>query len=344
MLIQLEKSKLKLDEIQQGEISLNDYAPHEQKVIRLVKMWTSDLDVFSFHTSGSTGKPKNIKITRSQVTYSCHATMQSIDPEHEFRSALLCINPDMIGGAMVVFRSLIFDLDLRVMRPDSQPFKLLTPEESYDLTSLVPLQLFSSSSGELDHFHTILVGGADIGHYINHSKANIYATFGMTETVSHFALRKVEESYFKCVGDAKLVTNNESRLAIKGTITNHQTLKTNDIVEVIDTGTFRWNGRADFVINSGGIKIHPEEVESKLFDQISQPFIISSLPDELLGNRVILIIEGPDNQFKPDFSVLERYQRPKEIHYIPKFILTSSGKIDRLATGQKLRDLTDKKQ
>lgn len=336
MFIQFEKSRLKLDQIQEGEFSTELLAPHEKTVVKHIENWVRGKAFFSFHTSGSTGIPKNIKIPRSKIGYSSLATMKKLDPDKAFKSALLCISPEMIGGAMVVFRSLIYGLDLQVIKPQSKPFQNLPEDVRFDLTSIVPMQLFESSVEELNHFHTILVGGAALGHYENKSSARIYSTFGMTETVSHFALREVRQPFFECIGDIEVISSPDSKLQIKGTLTDHQVLEVNDLIEPITPQKFKWIGRADFIINTGGIKVNPEEVEFKLRPQIESSFFISSLPDSKFGNKLILIVEGKPNSQEIDFSFLEPYKKPKEVYFIEKFQVTKSGKIERIKIQQDL--------
>ncbi|MEM6829898.1 MAG: AMP-binding protein [Bacteroidota bacterium] len=336
MFIQFEKSKLKLEEIREGKVSLKLLSPHEKAVIKHIKNWIGGEDFFSFHTSGSTGKPKNIKIRRSKVEYSCQATMEKIDPSHNFKSAFLCINPEMIGGAMVIFRSLIRQLNLTVVKPTSNPFQGLSVDQRYDLTSIVPMQLYQATTEMLNHFNTILVGGAGLAAYTNESSAKIYSSFGMTETVSHFALRDIETPYFECIGDVQLIPSTDNRLKIKGTITDGRTLTSNDVIGRVSTRKFRWIARADFLINTGGIKINPEEVEAKLSVQIMGSFLISSLPDRKLGNKLVLILEEKSSGKEMDFTQLSKYEIPKETHLLEKIHLTTSGKIDRLKNQEEL--------
>ena len=336
VIITFDSFKTKTNEICLNKISDQKLFPHERIVIRIVEDWVKAEKKFTFKTSGSTGRPKTIDLEREKIEWSCRATMAKIDPAGHFKTSFLCLDPAMIGGAMVVFRSLIHNLDLRVVGPSSDPFAAIHKNERYDLVSLVPLQLYRAKVSDLDRFAAILVGGASLHNHPNASKAKIYSTFGMTETVSHFAVKEAHADFYECIGDVRLIADADSQLTIVGTITDHKPLQTSDIVEVISPTRFKWIARADFVINSGGIKIHPEIVERKLAKKIDRKFIFSSLPDDELGSRLILIIEGRSGKGHVDLSDLPGHEKPKEIYYLDRFPMTRSGKIDRMATRSKL--------
>jgi O-succinylbenzoic acid--CoA ligase len=335
MIVQFEKCELKIDEIHKEEFSKKSFATHEYLIIKLIQKWLNNEQNFEFKTSGSTGKAKTILIDRKKIEYSCETTMNKLDPDHKFRSALLCINPEMIGGAMVIFRSLLRNLNLKVIKPSSTPFDGLDKTSFYDLVSLVPAQL-NTDPEYLNRFRTILIGGAGYNGQQPNTTSKMYSTFGMTETVSHIALRDLSTDYFECIGDLELKKRKDNRLEISGTITNNNHLITNDLIEFISSKKFRWLGRSDFVINSGGIKINPEEVESNLLIDRAERFIVSSLEDDKLGDKVILIIEGPKREIELDYSNIEKYKRPKEIHFLSNFAITPSLKIDRINTRELL--------
>ena len=340
MVIQFEKCELKLDDIHKEEISSEKFAPHERTVIYHIKNWIGKVKFFQFNTSGSTGKPKTISIPRKKIEYSSSSTLERLDPDNNFTSSLLCINPEMIGGAMVVFRALIGNMNLKVIPPTANPFEALHKNDAYDLVSMVPVQMWQASVNQLNQFNVILVGGAYLGNVESPPATRVYATFGMTETVSHFALRDINEDYFECIGDVRLSKAPDNKLRIKGTITDNKLLETNDLIAFISDRKFKWTGRSDFVINSGGIKIIPELVESKLKIHSKNKFIISSLPDDRLDSRVVLLIEGQPDSYPVDFSNLEKYEKPKEVYFMPEFPLTASGKVDRIMTKNKLLQQT----
>ncbi len=306
----------------------------EIPILKLAADLTDGITEFSFQTSGSTGPSKIITLKKDQLIESAKATLShfSIKPDASF---LLCINPYFIGGAMQVVRAFVNQGTLDVLAPD----KILDLDhKNYDLVSMVPLQLnkvYKHLKNYLNYFNHLLIGGAPIDPKLENKiisdtsiMTKIYATYGMTETASHIAIRYLGSDSFKKIGHVKISKNESSCLKIKGIVTKNQWLQTKDVIELIDENKFKWLGRHDFVINSGGFKIHPENVEHQLKMQTDQPLIITYLPDEELGQKVILILEeAPIPTF--NFSGLHPYEKPKQTLSIKKFIYTKNGKIDR---------------
>ncbi len=329
MIIKSKNFDLKLEEILKDELPTERYNEHEKFVLEIIRKWHSNMQFFTHQSSGSTGRPKKINISREKIEISARATMDFIDPKKRIKTSLLCLNPNHIGGAMVVYRSMVFDHDLTVVEPASDLSRAIE-NKSYDLASMVPMQFEKLTASQIDQFGTILIGGAPVGVKNIMSKAQIYSTFGMTETVSHIALRKIDDEVYTTTGDTQIATTDGNLLKIRGAITNHKWLTTNDIIEFISPNKFKWIGREDFIINSGGIKVNPEEIENLLHERIADEFIISSLPDSQLGRKVVLLSSGNERSF--DFSELDKYHTPKEIYFNQKIFKTESGKIDRRKT------------
>ena len=309
-------------------------------ILKMAANLQEGLTDFSFQTSGSTGIPKKITLSKDQLIQSAETTLShfSIKPNARF---LLCIHPQFIGGAMQIVRAYVNQGQLDILAPE----RILDLDHTkYDLVSMVPLQLnklYKDLKSHLNDFNHLLIGGAMLDPQLEEKIAadpliiaHIYATYGMTETASHIAVKHLGSPFFKRIGHLKISKNDSSCLKIKGLITKNQWLQTQDIVELIDENTFKWLGRQDFVINSGGFKVHPENIEHHLNKQTDQPLIITSLPDEVLGQKVVLLLEGA---LMPtfDYSSLNPYEKPKKTLNIKKFIYTKNGKIDRKAT-QKL--------
>mgnify|MGYP003919858243 FL=1 len=309
-------------------------------ILKMAADLQEGLTDFSFQTSGSTGIPKKITLSKDQLIQSAETTLShfSIKPNARF---LLCIHPQFIGGAMQIVRAYVNQGRLDVLAPE----RILDLDHTkYDLVSMVPLQLnklYKDLKSHLNDFNHLLIGGATMDPKLEQKIAsdtsvitNIYATYGMTETASHIAVRRLGSHFFKRIGQLMISINDSSCLKIRGLITKNQWLQTQDIVELIDENTFKWLGRQDFMINSGGFKVHPEKIEHHLKKQTDQPLMITSLPDEVLGQKVVLLLEGA---LMPtfDYSSLNPYEKPKKTLNIKKFIYTKNGKIDRKAT-QKL--------
>ncbi|MEM6644377.1 MAG: O-succinylbenzoic acid--CoA ligase [Bacteroidota bacterium] len=334
--------RLKLEDFVKNESIRGDASDISSRTHAQVKRWINGEETLIFKTSGSTGAPKTIKIDRQQILESTQSTFDFIDPKRLIRSSLLCLNPDLIGGAMVIFRALIMDLDLFIIEPRTEISPHLPPGFSTDLVSMVPMQFRALELEQIEKFTNILIGGAPmpvINPPVKESK--IYVTYGMTETVSHIALRSIDTEDFHTTGDTQVAVASDGCLQFKGKMTSQSWLKTNDYGEVKSHSKFQWLGRKDFVINSGGIKIHPEKVEQKLSHTISSNYLITSVPDQKLGEKIVLVQEGDDEG--QDFTVLDRYERPKNVFDNFKLIYTESGKIDRIKTRQKLIDMIYKK-
>lgn len=307
----------------------------ERRALTLMNQWKEGAETFSFTTSGSTGPAKTHVISKADIQYSTQATFAHIDPTSKMKTSLLCINPAFIGGAMVVFRSIIQNLDLYLAEPSGSVLNDLPSSGSVDLVSMVPLQLKALHFPDLGkHFRTILLGGAPTDPLPPNTQLScaIYATYGMTETVSHIALRSLDESHFTTTGDTQVKADKSGCLSFKGTITADRWIKTTDMGRVQSPTRFEWIGRQDFIINSGGIKINPEQVEQKLAHQITDPFILSSMPDDRLGSKPVLVVEGggafPANIV---YAALSKYEKPQDIIFLPRLPRTKSGKINRRA-------------
>ncbi|MEP1032406.1 AMP-binding protein [Ekhidna sp.] len=333
MIIRSKNFVLKLEEILKEELPTERYNEHENIVLTIIRQWYANKQVFTHRTSGSTGRPKKINISRDKIEISARATLSFIDPENKIKTSLLCLSPLHIGGAMVIYRSLIFDHDLTIVDPTTESSEEFA-NESFDLVSLVPLQFKKLDESQMNRFKTILIGGAPIATQNVQSNARIYSTFGMTETISHIALRPLHEELFMTTGDNEVAADSKGLLKIRGAITDFKWLTTNDIVTVISNNTFQWIGRYDFVINSGGIKVNPEDIERQLKSIVTGEFMIGSLPDEILGRKIILITNGDEKRI--DFSQLEKYHRPKASYFNRQIVRTSSGKLDRLKTQELL--------
>jgi O-succinylbenzoic acid--CoA ligase len=292
-------------------------------------------------SSGSTGKPKKFEIDKSVMRSSAHMTGEFFQFS-KGQTALLCISPAFIGGKMMIVRSIEFDLNLYTTDVSSTPLKNLN--KPINFAAMVPLQVSESIKHhpeKLNLIENLIIGGAPVSKKLEaslqHVNCKAYSTYGMTETISHIALKRLnnKNESFNAIGKTTFDTK-EGCLVIKAPDLNIEELVTNDIVELLSPTQFNWIGRSDFTINSGGIKIQPELVEHKLDILIPKAsFIISSLPDEKLGQRVILIAAI---EMKPLIDqhkikdLLDKYENPKEIYFVNELATTSSGKIDRLAT------------
>ncbi len=328
------------DDFHEELLSSNEY------ILALAKRWVDGEEFFEFFTSGSTGNAKSIIVTRQQIIASITRTASVIEYIPN-QNCLLCLNPRHIGGAMVLLRALQLGLNIYVCPPQVGSI-IAFFEQNIEIhhSSFVPLQLekliknnpSTTLRVKIQNIKSVLLGGSPISKHLEeilYTFTNeIYQTYGMTETSSSIALRKlskgITEEYYKIFDGIEIGTDERDCLKIKGDITNNIWLQTNDIADLKNTNKIKFIGRADFVINTGGIKINPEILEQKLAAQIqNRNYIISSKPDDRLGERVVLLIEG-DEKIDFNFDQLSVYEKPKEVLYINGLPKTDSGKMDRI--------------
>lgn len=299
--------------------------------------WHSDTDYIICHTSGSTGDPAEIRLPKTQMQASAIRTNTffNIGPTSLLYS---CISPNFIGGKMMLVRSEIAECRFEYEEPSNRPLSNVGKQEIIDLLSVVPSQMnhILDNLESLPRIKNILVGGAPIPlnlrKRISESGLCVYESYGMTETSSHIALRKVNmlDKPFHTL-DGIWVEEYEGKLKI--TVDGWNTFVTNDSPLIINSREFHILGRIDNIINSGGIKINPEQLESRLSQHICQPFAISSIPDDKWGEAVILVIESDLSKIPSIHDIVEQelsgYEKPKHIFSINNIPKTSNGKLQR---------------
>lgn len=313
----------------------------KDKVNDFVEEWNNSSEEICVHTSGSTGYPKEIRIRKEYMIASAKATGKFLDLKAG-DTALLCLSMDTIGGRMMVVRSLVLDLQLIVSDVTSTPLDSL--HEPIDVAAMVPLQVektLSQNHADMEQVEKLIIGGGPVSNSLVQELQSIstraFHTFGMTETISHIAMRSLNhplQHAFLCLPEIR-VTENDGSLVIHAPTIGVASLRTNDAVDILSETSFIWKGRTDFVINSGGVKLHPEKIEAQLASIITFPFFVFGEEDELLGERLLLAIENHEKLHlsKKDFeTVLSKYETPKEIRYFEQFDYTASGKINRLTT------------
>lgn len=313
-----------------------------KEINQFLREWFSTDPHIVVKTSGSTGNPKNIHLRKDFMINSALATGCYFQLG-ENTKALCCLPIKFIAGKMMLVRALTLGWDLDVIESTSNPLQEITKE--YDFSAMVPLQLRNSIS-KIDQIKTLIVGGGVVSRELKKAiqtiDTNCYATYGMTETITHIAVKKLNkfsqselesESVYKTLPDVTISKDKRSCLVIRAPKISDENIITNDVIELISKSEFNWKGRLDHVINSGGVKLHPEEIEQKLSNTIYSRFFVAGILDEILGEKCILVIEGENYPItKKHFSMLSRFEIPKTIFFIPKFIETGSGKIQRLKT------------
>lgn len=302
--------------------------------------WLSDTTVLEVHTSGSTGRPKTISVEKNQMLRSAAMTAEFFGFKPG-QTALLCLPLSYIAGKMMVVRALFSGLNLYCIEPATTPIDSLPADEPIDFAPLVPAQLTGVSNTK--SIKKILLGGAQVPMALEESlqsvKAEIFHGYGMTETLSHVAIRHVNgmarSDVYRALKGISFDVDDNDCLEIDVPFL-HNTVYTNDVVHLISEHEFAWRGRFDSVINSGGIKLFPEEIERKLSGIISGRFFFAGLPDERFGERLTLFIEGEEysnlryEALLREFSYhLDKFEKPKQIFFVKEFRTTPSGKIKR---------------
>ncbi len=319
-------------------------APGHRDLFVFLQRWLDDSPFLTVHTSGSTGVPKELVVRKEQMMQSARLTCEFLGLK-EGDPALLCMNLRYIGAMMVVVRALVAGLNLLVRPASGHP--LADVREPLRFAAMVPLQVYHSlqvdeERRQLYQTDNLIIGGGAVDEALERELKGlptaVYSTYGMTETLSHIALRRLSgpqasERYtpFPSV-DLSLAT--DDTLIIRAPLVCDEPLYTHDMARLYPDGTFTILGRMDNVINSGGVKIQAEEVERILRPLLACPFVVTSVPDVRLGQAVTLLVEG-----KEDVSVLEEvlrrtlppYHRPRHILFTEQIPHTGNGKIGRAA-------------
>ncbi|GAB3646525.1 AMP-binding protein [Echinicola sediminis] len=347
-LIIIENHQLTFEQIKEGHWPA--FPPYFEDSLSFCKDWLNDRQNFQLQTSGSTGKPKTISVTRNQMLLSAGATGKFFGiPANA--SLFCCLNTAMIAGKMMLVRAMVWDSCLYLKEPTGNPLSDLVVDQHFDFVAMVPAQVENSlqDSRTIENLNKIahlIIGGAPISPQlqisISHLSCNAYQTYGMTETVSHIALAKITGApplIYQSLPGVKIGTTAEKKLTIEAPMALAP-LITNDIVELLSENQFIWKGRADFTINSGGLKIQPEILETKISPVMEKQwggvrYFISSRPSKKWGEEVVLIIEAVGSPQQEQLlqeemaEILGKYERPKKVYFLENFIETPSGKIKR---------------
>ena len=331
---------------------------HEKNAMIIVRQWLDGKAEFTFHTSGSSGSPKPMTFRRAQLETSAKLTAKVLGLTDGMK-ALACLDVNFVAGTMMIIRSLVTRMDLMLKPPIANPLKALS--EAIDFIALVPLQVSAvlrDSRAKLDAISTVIIGGAPLSRsamdQLRSHPGACYASYGMTETLTHIALQRLSgpnrQEDFHLLSGIHARTDERGCLVIHAPHLGVEPVITNDQAEFTGAQTFRILGRIDQVINSGGIKIQISQVEKAVEDVLDElgigiRFFIAPKPDDQLGERVCLILEGSPLENTVAAVMMEgvrkrlsKFEVPKEIQYAATFTETSTQKIDRRATLGKLKE------
>ena len=322
----------------------------EKEWLDFLAAWYNELDFIEVQTSGSTGAPKNIQLKKEFVAASALRTIHFFNLK-EGDKILHCLPSRFIAGKLMVVRALIGKLDLVPVDPSSD-FKILTSDVQFKFAAMVINQVTKCLELEYWNLEFLLLGGSSVPvsleEKLQERKTKCYSSYAMTETATHIALRQLNDDKksdtYLCLEGITVSLNEEGCLRIEMPGLKDGFVQTNDLAKLINKKNFKILGRADNVIISGGMKFSPERIEEKLEKYIHTPFLISSLPDKRLGEKLILVIESAEDRELIDqingFAErhLSKYERPKKILFTDILPKTENNKPDR----EKLRKILNK--
>ncbi len=317
----------------------------EKEWLDFLSEWYAGDDSIVVNTSGSTGNPKTIRLPKEFVAASARRTLLYFGLKEGDR-VLHCLPSRYIAGKLMIVRALLGQLDLYVTDP-STTFGFLK-DEAFQFAAMVPNQVSKildreDGANRLQHIRKLLIGGGSVPAALRERlqplSTESYSSYAMTETATHIALHKINGEWagddYHCMEGIRVSLSPEGCLRVHVPGLEGEYLQTTDLAELKDHTTFRILGRADHVIISGGMKFLPEQIEQKLEKSIAQAFMISSLPDERLGQQIVLVVEGKeDPEVIPALNEICRqhlttYERPRQIRFFAKLPRTPNGKLQR---------------
>jgi len=321
---------------------------HLNHIFLFLSDWFDGPDFVIVSTSGSTGKPKKIQLKKEFMVNSAKSTGHFFELD-KATTALLCLPVQYIAGKMMLVRAMVLGWHLDVVEANSSPLKGI--EKSYDFSAMVPLQLYNSLDN-IDKINKLIVGGGVVSNELRLKildlPTRIFATYGMTETITHIAIKPLnnaagvnsDKDYYQILDGVSIHKDERNCLVIDAPKVSKDKIITNDLVEIISKNQFKWLGRVDHIINSGGIKLIPEQIEEKLSAIIKQRFFVAGIQDSILGEKLVLVIEIQNSKLNiQDLTIkvdslisLDKFEIPKEIYLIEQFVETETKKIQRQKT------------
>lgn len=313
-----------------------------RKVEAFIAEWNNADDRVLVHTSGSTGQPKPMWASKRLMANSARMTCDFLHLQPG-DTALLCLPVDYIAGKMVVVRAMVRQLQLVIKTPQAHP--LAGMHHAPTFAAMVPMQVTSSLNNAherqlLADIRQLIIGGGAIDETLEKELRdfpnNVWSTYGMTETLSHIALRKINgkdaDQWYTPFDHVNIATDHRGCLTIHAPLVCDNSLTTNDMVEIHPDGRrFRIIGRVDNVINSGGVKIHIEQVEERLRNAVDVPFAITKRRDPLLGEMVVMLVQSTELDALRQCceQCLPAYWRPRLFISVDKIPTTDTGKLAR---------------
>lgn len=311
--------------------------------MNFIEEWNNTNDYVEVHTSGSTGTPKVMRVKKSRMEASARMTINFLKLR-EGDNALLCLPDKYIAGKMMIVRSVVGELNLVSVEPCGNPLKEIG-EGKIHFAAFTPMQVYNMLQDEesrkrFESIDKIIIGGGAISSAmadeLKPMKNEIWSTYGMTETLSHIAMRRLSgegaSEWYQPLDGVKIMANADNCLVIEALHVAQEVLTTNDIAEINDEGRFKIVGRRDNVVCSGGIKLQIEQIESKIETKCDGEFALSWVEDEKLGQALVLCYTKttPIEDLKTVCEeVLDRFERPKKYIEVKEIPHTETNKIAR---------------
>jgi O-succinylbenzoic acid--CoA ligase len=333
--------------IRHGDADDDEFALYE-----FIQQWLSPSEFIEVSTSGSTGTPTIMTLEKRQFIESAEMTCNYFGLR-EGLNMLLCLSAEYIAGKMMVVRAFVSGANLFTVPPSGNPLEGI--EQKIDFTAMVPLQVQNTiadpaTSRIFSYINNVIIGGAALSPKLQHELESfpnhIYSTFAMTETLSHIALKRLngpgKKDLYELLNGITVAEDDRGCMVINAPHLSPNPIVTNDIIVKTDNKHFHWLGRFDNVINSGGVKIYPESIEEKLAPLFpSNRFFITSLPDDTLGQKVVMVIEDSSSVDAEKLNteiekLIGKFEVPKEYFTIAEFAETATGKIQRQETLRKV--------
>jgi O-succinylbenzoic acid--CoA ligase len=316
-----------------------------KRVYHFIQLFSNKNAPLTIKTSGSTGIPKEIHFTMNQAFESAKLSNAFFNLDSN-SILLLPMNIDFVGAKMLLVRAFVAKAKIWVVEPSANVFENVPSNVLFDFIALTPYQLLSTLDKTPLFFRQVkkcLIGGSAISNELFRKIENLstdckfYESFGMSETLSHFAIKNIgnNEDVFRLIDGYQIDVSSEGQLSIQCPFLDNKIIS-NDVVELFEDKSFRFLGRKDFVINSGGIKIHPELLENSLQDMFQFPFYFTKEYDNRLGEILILAILESNKLSDAEImelckiQITNKYHIPKKIKRLLVFEYTQNGKIKRL--------------
>lgn len=319
---------------------------HENPFIRtelydFLEEWFSESPAVSVQSSGSTGIPKIMQAEKSRMIASAEMTCNFLGLKKN-DSALLCMPLKYIGAKMVAVRAIVRNLNLLCAEPSMNPLQHLDAAPNF--LAMTPAQVHAGLQNPkekalLQNTEHLIIGGSAVNtalaEELEQFPHHVWSTYGMTETLSHIALRRLngknKSDWYQPFEGVTISLSHEQTLVIHAPKVCPDVLTTNDIAEIDNNGRFKILGRKDNIINSGGIKLQIEKIEEQLSSVLPFPFQVTSLPHERFGEIPVLLVQGEqDFPFQEKFqNVPDKYARPKHVFFVKELPKTETDKPNR---------------